>query len=84
MAPDLIEPRISVDYDAEISSTFVQSPQMSNYTILERCRYRFDNFMSRGGSSIFLSLTIVFIVLLIAISLIRGLIMDWNFPSNNT
>ena len=79
MDPDLIEPRISVDYDAEISSPFVQSPQMSNYTILERCRYRFDNFMSRGGSSIFLSLTIVFIVLLIAISLIRGLIM-WLFP----
>lgn len=52
---------------------------MSNYTAWERFRYRFDNFMSKGGTSIFISLTIVFVVMLVVVSILRGLIM-WMFP----
>ena len=48
---------------------------MSNYTFWERFRYRFDNFMSRGGSSIFISLTVVFVILLVIVSIIRILLM---------
>lgn len=48
---------------------------MTNYTIREKLRYRFDNFMAKGGSSIFISLTVVFISLLVLVSIIRGLIM---------
>ena len=34
---------------------------MASYTFKERLRYRFDNFMARGGSSIFLGLVIAFL-----------------------
>ena len=38
-------------------------------------RYRFDNFMARGGSSIFLSLTVVFLGLLTLFAVIRLIIV---------
>ena len=41
-------------------------------TYLQRLRYSFDNFMSRGGSSIFLSLLCVFLTLLLCIASLRG------------
>ena len=44
----------------------------SKPTLRERFRYRFDGFMSKGGRSIFVSLVLVFLGLLVAISLIRG------------
>lgn len=47
---------------------------MANSSFSQRLRYRFDNFMSRGGSSIFLSLVVVFVVSFIALILMRGLI----------
>ncbi|MCA9522644.1 MAG: hypothetical protein KC609_16820, partial [Myxococcales bacterium] len=37
-------------------------------------RYRFDNFMARGGSSIFLSLVVMFIAAWAVLSLVRALV----------
>lgn len=51
----------------------------SDSRFCKRMRYRFDNFMSKGGSSIFLSLLVVFVGLLLSISLIRGVCV-WLFP----
>ncbi|MEZ6096143.1 MAG: hypothetical protein R3C03_18275 [Pirellulaceae bacterium] len=48
---------------------------MSHYSLSDRIRYRFDNFMSRGGSSIFVSLLVVFVCLLIIISALRGILL---------
>ena len=48
---------------------------MSTVSLRQRLRYRFDNFMSRGGSSIFISLVIVFLGLLLIISVIRGILL---------
>jgi hypothetical protein len=48
---------------------------MPDATFRQICRYRFDNFMARGGSSIFISLVIVFVGILVSISLIRGVVM---------
>ena len=48
---------------------------MSKIGLGQKLRYRFDNFMSRGGSSIFISLVIVFISLLTVISIIRGVLL---------
>ena len=42
---------------------------MSQYTFKQILRYRFDNFMAKGGRSIFISLTLVFLSLLGLISL---------------
>lgn len=42
-------------------------------TLWQRFRYWFDNFMSRGGSSIFISLVTVFLVLLITIFAVRAI-----------
>ncbi|MEM7036848.1 MAG: hypothetical protein AAF570_07715 [Bacteroidota bacterium] len=39
-------------------------------------RYRFDTFMARGGVSIFISLLIVFLVMLIVLALLRGLLVS--------
>ena len=36
-------------------------------------RYRFDSFMARGGSSIFISLAVIFVGLLVVIGILRGL-----------
>ncbi len=33
---------------------------MTDFTWRQRLRYRFDNFMARGGSSIFIALIVVF------------------------
>ena len=44
---------------------------MSSPTLRQVFRYRFDNFMARGGSSIFLSLTLVFLGLLTLFAVIR-------------
>ncbi len=48
---------------------------MSEVSLQQKLRYRFDNFMSRGGSSIFISLVIVFLSLLTVISVIRGILL---------
>lgn len=48
---------------------------MSKVGLGQRLRYRFDNFMSRGGSSIFISLVIVFVSILTVISIIRGVLL---------
>lgn len=39
----------------------------------ERLRYRFDTFMSRGGSSVFLSLVVIFLGALLGFTLLRSL-----------
>ena len=49
-------------------------------TLRQNLRYRFDNFMARGGGSIFLSLVIIFVGLLIGISICRG-VMLWAAPT---
>ncbi len=43
--------------------------------LTEQFRYRFDTFMSRGGRSIFVSLVVVFLFLLIALVALRWLSM---------
>jgi len=48
---------------------------MASPTLTQRLRYKFDNFMSRGGSSIFISLTVVFLIMLVAISLLRAVML---------
>lgn len=40
---------------------------MAHNSLKDMLNYRFDNFMSRGGSSIFISLTVVFFALLLVI-----------------
>jgi len=40
----------------------------------QRLRYRFDNFMARGGRSIFISLVLVFVVILVVLIVVRGLL----------
>jgi hypothetical protein len=40
----------------------------------QRLRYRFDNFMARGGRSIFISLVLVFVIILVGLILTRGLV----------
>ena len=42
-------------------------------------RYRFDTYMAKGGGSIFVSLTVVFLAILLLIALMRGLLL-WLFP----
>ncbi len=42
------------------------------HSIGQIVRYRFDNFMARGGRSIFASLLIVFVALLSSIAILRG------------
>ena len=48
---------------------------MTDITLQQRLRYRFDNFMSRGGSSIFISLVVVFLTILVIISVLRGILL---------
>lgn len=47
---------------------------MRNNTLRQRLRYKFDNFISSGSASIFLSLLVVFIVLLLSVAGLRILI----------
>ena len=44
-----------------------------NFTIRERLRYRFDAFMSRGSSSSFVALTVVFLTLFAVVALARAI-----------
>lgn len=46
---------------------------MSNASWGQVFRYKFDNFMARGGSSIFLVLVVVFLGLWAAITIVRGI-----------
>ena len=48
---------------------------MSRHTLSQLLRYKFDSFMSRGGSSIFVSLVVVFVSLLALVSLFRGVLL---------
>jgi hypothetical protein len=53
---------------------------MSDYSLRQVLRYKFDNFMSRGGTSIFLFLVVVFLCVLLTVSLIRGGVL-WGVPA---
>ncbi len=44
---------------------------MADHTFKQLVRYRFDSFMARGGSSIFISLVVVFAGLLLSITVVR-------------
>ncbi|XAL98568.1 hypothetical protein OT109_13385 [Phycisphaeraceae bacterium D3-23] len=48
---------------------------MADHTFRQLCRYRFDRFMSRGGSSIFLSLLIVTLGSFLLIGVLRWVTM---------
>ena len=55
---------------------------MPNYSLQERWRYRFDNFMARGGSSIFLALVIAFLSAWMFVGAIRaGIYYFTNAPA---
>ncbi len=47
---------------------------MSNVGIRQVLRYRFDNFIAKGGGSIFISLVAVFVVILLVVAGLRGII----------
>jgi hypothetical protein len=74
----LIGLKADVDHQNAPSESSTRS-RVAAATIRQKCnlwqqrwRYRFDSFMARGGSSIFISLVIVFVVGLLAISAVRG------------
>ena len=48
---------------------------MSQPTLKQKLRYRFDNFMAKGGSSIFIIIIIAFLVGYLCIGLIRTFII---------
>lgn len=56
---------------------------MSNITFRQRLRYRFDTFMARGGTSIFISLVLFFLALFSVIALVRLTIYFALGPGNN-
>ncbi len=47
---------------------------MTNARLSQILRYRFDNFISRGGMSVFFSLVVAFLVLLLVIGGLRALV----------
>ncbi len=47
-------------------------------SIKEKLRYRFENFISKGGSSIFLSLFILFLISFVLILIIRAVIFSFE------
>jgi len=53
---------------------------MSNSTFRQRARYRFDNFMSKGGKSIFISLFVFFLAALGLVTVVRSLV-HWTIPA---
>lgn len=53
---------------------------MANTTARQRARYRFDNFIARGGGSIFLTLLIVFIATLILMTVLRAVVATISPP----
>ncbi len=50
------------------------------HPLSKRLRYKFEQFMAKGGSSIFISLLIAFLVCFAIIVLIRGLILWFIGP----
>ena len=48
---------------------------MSSYTLGQMLRYRFDNFMARGGRSSFICLVVIYISILFTLSSIRGVML---------
>ncbi|MEX2214338.1 MAG: hypothetical protein WD768_09440, partial [Phycisphaeraceae bacterium] len=55
---------------------------MSNPSFRQKMRYRFDNFMARGGRSIFISLMVTFLVLFVSIAIVRGIIFMFMGAAN--
>ena len=53
---------------------------MGKPTLKQKLRYRFDNFMAKGGTSIFITVILAFIVGYILIGLLRVFI-EWNGAS---
>lgn len=53
---------------------------MGQPTLKQKLRYRFDNFMAKGGTSIFITVILAFIVGYILIGLLRVFI-EWNGAS---
>ena len=49
-------------------------PPVKYASLRQVLRYRFDNFIAKGGGSIFISLVVVFVVALLVIAGLRGLI----------
>ena len=47
--------------------------------IRRKIRYKFDTFIAKGGSNIFVSLFLVFLGLLLVIALMRGILL-WLVP----
>jgi len=45
------------------------------YTLRQIIRYKFDNFMAKGGRSIFISLVVVFVALLALVACLRGIVV---------
>lgn len=54
---------------------------MPRFSWRQRARYRFDNFMSRGGRSVFTSLLLVFLVVLVALIGVRS-VLQWLLPDD--
>ena len=46
-------------------------------SIRNRLRYKFETLMGRGGVSIFVSLTLVFLLFFVGLSLLRGILVIW-------
>lgn len=47
---------------------------MADTSARQRARYRFDNFIARGGGSIFLTLLVVFVATLLLLTLLRAVV----------
>lgn len=52
---------------------------MASISFRQRLRYKFDNFMARGGSSIFIALIVMFLVSLVFVGALRG-VVNWVSP----
>ncbi len=48
---------------------------MAKTTLRQVLRYRFDNFMAKGGGSIFLSLVVVFLGIMVSVAILRGVLL---------
>ena len=58
-------------FSPPVSISFNRGVSVADHTFKQLIRYRFDSFMARGGSSIFISLVVVFIGLLLTIAVVR-------------
>ena len=52
---------------------------MANAGLRQKLRYKFDNFMARGGSSIFIALMVMFLTSLAFVGTLRGIVY-WLSP----